>query len=28
MGMSGDYELAVEAGSTMVRVGSLIFGSR
>lgn len=28
MGMSGDYELAIEAGSTMVRIGSSIFGSR
>ncbi|MEZ4887756.1 MAG: YggS family pyridoxal phosphate-dependent enzyme [Chitinophagales bacterium] len=28
MGMSGDYELAIEEGSTMVRVGSLLFGSR
>ena len=28
MGMSGDYELAVEAGSTLVRVGSAIFGER
>ena len=28
MGMSGDYPLAIEAGSTMVRVGSAIFGSR
>jgi PLP dependent protein len=28
MGMSGDYELALEHGSTMVRVGSLIFGAR
>lgn len=28
MGMSGDYLLAVEEGSTMVRVGSAIFGSR
>lgn len=28
MGMSGDYKLAVEEGSTMVRVGSLIFGNR
>jgi pyridoxal phosphate enzyme (YggS family) len=27
-GMSGDYQLAVEEGSTMVRIGSLIFGSR
>lgn len=28
MGMSGDYLLAIEAGSTMVRVGSSIFGNR
>lgn len=28
MGMSGDYELAVECGSNMVRVGSAIFGAR
>lgn len=28
MGMSHDYPLAVECGSTMVRVGSLIFGDR
>lgn len=28
MGMSGDYEIAVEEGSTMVRVGSAIFGER
>lgn len=28
MGMSGDYELAVQAGSNMIRVGSLLFGSR
>lgn len=28
MGMSGDYEIAIEEGSTMVRVGSSIFGSR
>jgi len=27
-GMSGDYLLAVEEGTTMVRIGSLIFGSR
>jgi len=27
-GMSGDYKLAVEEGSTMVRIGSLIFGIR
>ncbi len=28
MGMSGDYEIAVENGSNMIRVGSKIFGSR
>lgn len=28
MGMSGDYALAIEEGSTMIRVGSKIFGSR
>ena len=28
MGMSADYSFAVEEGSTMVRVGSLLFGSR
>jgi pyridoxal phosphate enzyme (YggS family) len=28
MGMSGDYKLAIEEGSTMIRVGSSIFGSR
>jgi len=28
MGMSGDYLLALAAGSTMVRIGSLIFGVR
>jgi len=28
MGMSGDYEVAVEEGATLVRVGSAIFGSR
>jgi len=28
MGMSGDYETAINAGSTMVRIGSLIFGER
>lgn len=28
MGMSGDYQIAVEEGSTMVRIGSLIFGKR
>ncbi len=26
MGMSGDYEIALEEGSTMIRVGSLLFG--
>ena len=26
MGMSGDYPIAIEAGSTMVRIGSLLFG--
>ncbi|QLE02724.1 YggS family pyridoxal phosphate-dependent enzyme [Galbibacter sp. BG1] len=28
MGMSGDYKLAMECGSTMVRIGSSIFGAR
>ena len=28
MGMSGDYLLAVQSGSTMVRIGSLLFGAR
>jgi pyridoxal phosphate enzyme (YggS family) len=28
MGMSGDYKIALEEGSTMVRVGSLLFGER
>ncbi len=28
MGMSGDYKLAIQEGSTMVRIGSLLFGSR
>jgi hypothetical protein len=28
MGMSGDYAVALEEGSTMIRVGSLIFGER
>lgn len=27
-GMSGDYRLAIEEGSTMLRIGSLIFGAR
>ena len=28
MGMSGDYEVAIEEGATMVRIGSFIFGAR
>jgi PLP dependent protein len=28
MGMSGDYKIAIEEGSTMIRVGSSIFGKR
>jgi hypothetical protein len=28
MGMSGDYKLGIECGSTMIRIGSSIFGSR
>lgn len=28
MGMSGDYKIAVEEGSNMVRIGSLLFGAR
>ncbi|MDA7761600.1 YggS family pyridoxal phosphate-dependent enzyme [Crocinitomicaceae bacterium] len=28
MGMSGDYEIAIEEGSTLIRVGSSIFGAR
>jgi PLP dependent protein len=28
MGMSGDYTVAIEEGTTMVRIGSLIFGER
>ena len=28
MGMSGDYQLAIQAGATMVRIGSKIFGKR
>ena len=28
MGMSGDYKIAIECGSTMVRIGSSIFGNR
>ena len=28
MGMSGDYKMAIDAGSNMVRIGSLLFGKR
>lgn len=28
MGMSGDYSIAIEEGSTLVRIGSLLFGKR
>ncbi len=28
MGMSADYKMAIEAGSTMVRIGSMLFGER
>ena len=28
MGMSGDFEIAIEEGSTLVRVGPAIFGER
>ena len=28
MGMSGDYTIAIEEGSNMIRVGSAIFGAR
>ncbi len=28
MGMSGDYEIAVEEGATMVRIGTALFGAR
>lgn len=28
MGMTGDYEIAIECGSTMVRIGTAIFGAR
>ena len=28
MGMSGDYTIAIEEGSTLVRIGSLLFGAR
>jgi uncharacterized pyridoxal phosphate-containing UPF0001 family protein len=28
MGMSSDFQLAIEKGSNMVRIGSLLFGTR
>ena len=28
MGMTGDYEVAIEEGATIVRIGTAIFGSR
>ena len=28
MGMSGDYQIAIEEGSTMVRIGTALFGDR
>ena len=28
MGMSGDFEVAIQEGATIVRVGTAIFGSR
>jgi uncharacterized pyridoxal phosphate-containing UPF0001 family protein len=28
MGMSGDYQLAIEEGSNLLRIGSLLFGAR
>lgn len=28
MGMSGDYKIAIEEGSTMIRIGTIIFGER
>jgi PLP dependent protein len=28
MGMSSDYKIAIEEGSTLVRIGSLLFGVR
>ena len=28
MGMSGDFKIAIEEGSTLVRVGTAIFGER
>jgi hypothetical protein len=28
MGMTHDYEIAIEEGSTMIRIGTAIFGTR
>jgi uncharacterized pyridoxal phosphate-containing UPF0001 family protein len=28
MGMSGDYKIALDQGSTLVRIGSMLFGER
>jgi uncharacterized pyridoxal phosphate-containing UPF0001 family protein len=28
MGMSNDYKIAVESGSNLIRIGSMLFGSR
>ncbi len=28
MGMSGDYQIAIEEGSSMIRVGTCLFGTR
>ena len=28
MGMTGDYEVAIEEGSNLIRVGTMIFGAR
>ena len=28
MGMSGDFQIAIQEGSTMVRIGTLLFGKR
>jgi uncharacterized pyridoxal phosphate-containing UPF0001 family protein len=28
MGMSADYKLAIEGGSNMIRIGTLLFGAR
>jgi hypothetical protein len=28
MGMSGDYEVAVEEGATYIRLGTILFGAR